>query len=144
MVLEPEVVDEMLWDSRKELWGSTPEVPGHVREILGAYFAGRKASLPEVPTPDPRAIAGIVLSAGGSAPGHNGVPYEVYHQGAELVAEALSLAVLAAHHDPAVLETMLGPNVDLLLWIPRRPALTGWTGNGCSSSPRASGDCSGA
>ena len=45
--------------------------------------------------------------------------YEVYHQGAELVAEALSMAVLAAHHDPAVLETMLGPNVDLLLWIPK-------------------------
>ena len=65
-------------------------------------------------------IAGHVLAVSGSAPGHNGIPYEAYHQGVEPVTEALAQAVLAAHHDPPVLDVTLGPNVDLLLWIPKK------------------------
>ena len=95
-------------------------MPEFADAILQAYFRGRDAELPGVPNPCPRDVAGKVLAAGGSAPGYNGVPYEAYHQGVELVTEALSLAVLAAHHDPAVLDVMLGPNVDLLLWIPKK------------------------
>ena len=88
--------------------------------ILQAYFRYRSAVLPSVPHPRYKDIAEKVLAAGGFAPGHNGIPYEAYHQGVELVTEALTLAVLAAHHDPAVLDVMLGPNVDLLLWIPKK------------------------
>ena len=120
IVQDPAQVDQMLWDSRRGLWGSAPLVPNFADTILRAYFRGRSAGLPDTPDPCPRAVAGKVLEAGGSAPGYNGVPYEAYHQGVELVAEALSLAVLAAHHDPAVLDVMLGPNVDLLLWIPKK------------------------
>ena len=114
------LVDQMLWDSRKELWGSAPPVPEFADTTLRAYFRDRGAVLPDVPRPLSRDIAEKVLAAGGSAPGHNGVPYEAYHQGVELVTEALSLAVLAAHHGPAVLDVMLGPNVDLLLWIHKK------------------------
>ena len=100
--------------------GVDPPVPGFADTILQAYFRDRSAVLPSVPRPRFEDIAAKVLAAGGSAPGHNGVPYEAYHQGVELVTEALSLAVLAVHHDPAVLDVMLGPNVDLLLWIPKK------------------------
>ena len=93
-------------------------MPELAETILESYFRDRSASLPDVPRP--RDIAGHVLAAGGSAPGHNGIPYEAYRQGVELVTEALALAVLAAHHIPAVLDIMLGPNVDLLLWIPKK------------------------
>ena len=124
MIQDPARVDQMLWDSRKELSGSAPPMLEFADTILEAYFRDRSASLPDVPRPSSRDIAGAghVLAAGGSAPGHNGIPYEAYHQGAELVTEALALAVLAAHHDPAVLDTMLGPNMDLLLllWIPKK------------------------
>ena len=120
VVHDPAAVDQMLWDSRRGLWGSVPPVPGFADTILQAYFRGRSAELPDVPRPRYEDIAAKVLAAGGSAPGHNGVPYEAYHQCVELVTEALSLAVLAAHHDPAVLDVMLGPNVDLLLWIPKK------------------------
>ena len=120
IVQDPAVVDQMLWDSRRGLWGSTPPVPGFADTILQANFRDRSAVLPSVPRPRYKDIAAKVLAAGGPAPGHNGVPYEAYHQGVELVTEALSLAVLAVHHDPAVLDVMLGPNVDLLLWIPKK------------------------
>ena len=120
IIQDPARVDQMLWDSRKELWGSAPPVPELADTILQAYFRDRDAALPDVPHPCSRDIAKKVLAAGGSAPGHNGIPYEAYHQGIELVTETLTLAVLAAHHDPAVLDVMLGPNVDLLFWIPKK------------------------
>ena len=97
-----------------------PPVPELADTILQAYFRYRSAVLPSVPHPRYKDIAEKVLAAGGSAPGHNGIPYEAYQQGVELVTEALSLAVLAAHHDPAVLDVMLGPTVDLFLWIPKK------------------------
>ena len=117
MIQDPARVDQMLRDSKKGLWGSAPPMPELADTILGAYFLDRSASLPDVPRPCSRDIAGHVLAAGGSAPRHNGIPYEAYHQGVELVTDALALAVPAAHHDPAVLDKMLGPSVDLLLWI---------------------------
>ena len=120
MIQDPALVDQMLWDSRKELWGSAPRMPELADTIVDAYFRDRSVTLPAVPCPSSRDIAGQILAAGGSAPGHNGIPYEAYRQGVELVTEALALAVFAAHHEPPVLDIMLGPNVDLLLWIPKK------------------------
>ena len=97
IIQDPARVDQMLWDSRKELWGSAPPVPELANTIVQAYFRDRDAALPDVPRPCSRDIAEKVLAAGGSAPEHNGIPYEAYHQGVELVTEALTLAVLAAH-----------------------------------------------
>ena len=76
IVQDPALVDQMLWDSRKGLWGSAPPVPEVADTILQAYFRDRGAVLPDVPHPCSRDIAEKVLAAGGSAPGHNGVPYE--------------------------------------------------------------------
>ena len=61
--------------------------------ILDAYFRDRSVTLPAVPCPSSRDIAARILAAGGSAPGHTGIPFEAYHQGVELVTEALALAV---------------------------------------------------
>ena len=120
MIQDPALVDQMLWDSRKEPWGSAPPMPELANKILDAYFRDRSVTLPAVPCPSSRDIAGQILAAGGSATGHNGIPYEAYHQGVELATEALALAVFAAHHDPPVLDVMLDPNVDLLLWTPKK------------------------
>ena len=62
-------------------------MPGLAGTILQAYFRGRSAELPDVPRPRYEDIAAKVLAAGGSAPGHNGVPYEAYRQCVELVTQ---------------------------------------------------------
>ena len=76
IVQDPALVDQMLWGSRKGLWGSAPPVPEFADTFLQAYFRDRGAVLPDMPHPCSRDIAEKVLAAGGSAPGHNGVPYE--------------------------------------------------------------------
>ena len=72
MIQDRAPVDQMLWDSRKELWGSAPRMPELADTILDAYLRDRSATLPAVPCPSSRDIAGQILAAGGSAPGHNG------------------------------------------------------------------------
>ena len=54
----------------------------------------------------------------GSSPGLDGQPYEVYHEGALFVAALLAQAMYMAPW-PADLPLMLGPGLDLAVWIPK-------------------------
>ena len=47
----PEAMDQVLGQSRDSIWASCPAAPMHTRAVLGAYFAGRRASFPSDPTP---------------------------------------------------------------------------------------------
>ena len=64
-------------------------------------------------------LVGLILSQKGSAPGWDGIPYEVLAQGAHFVAEILHCAFEAAAHSSAALRETLGMAVDLLVWIPK-------------------------
>ena len=64
-------------------------------------------------------LLGLVLAQGGSAPGWDGIPYEVLVQGAHFVAELLYQAFEAAGQSAAALRQAIGAAIDLLVWIPK-------------------------
>ena len=80
-ISEHQAVDDILWQSRQCVWGTTPVLPPAHEPILRAYFQSRNLQLPDAPTPSWNRIAGAVLQPGGSAPGVDGEPYEVYYYG---------------------------------------------------------------
>ena len=51
----------------------------------------------------------------------DGEPYEVYHVGSRFVAALLAQGTYAADMSDTLLEAVLGPSVDLLVWIPKHP-----------------------
>ena len=73
-------------------------------------------------------LVGHVLAAGGSMPGPDGQPYEAFHWGAVFIAWLLGQAFHAARRSGAQLRQVLGPCVDLLVWIPK--AVDDGTANG--------------
>ena len=115
-------VERVLWESRSSIWQSVPPLPAAMVRLLDSYFAeGRRADLPARPLPKWGRLAALVLSPSGSAPGIDGEPYEVYHAGARFVACLLAQAWYLADEDPDRLEDILGPSVDLLVWILKAP-----------------------
>eukprot|EP00969_Alexandrium_andersonii_P252856 11175166-Alexandrium_andersonii.AAC.1 len=77
---------EMLWQSRQAVWQAGWTATDASRSLLAAY--GRR-QVPELDQAEP-SLAGIrkaVLRAHGSAPGADGLPYELFHLGCEVVAK---------------------------------------------------------
>ena len=66
-------------------------------------------------------IIAYVLGAGDSAPGLDSEPYEVYQFGARFVSCLLGQALIAAQYDTQLLREVLGPSIDLLIWILKTP-----------------------
>ena len=77
------------------------------------------APYPTSPIPALGTALGAVLAAGGSAPGADGTPYEVYHHGARFVATLLIQAFHVAARSPEAHVDILGAWPELLLWIPK-------------------------
>ena len=124
-IVSPQARQRHLMDSRRDLWESTPALPHSARPLLAAY--GRRPlphalPYPDTPVPPLSLIAGVILRAGGSAPGMDSTPYEAYHAGAHFVATLLSQAFyLLGQGLAGECEWVLGSNVDLLCWIPKTP-----------------------
>ena len=124
-IVSPQARHLHLMDSRRGLWESTPDLPHTARHLLEAY--GRRPlphaiPFPDNPVPPLGLIAGVILRAGGSAPGMDSNPYEAYHAGAHFVATLLSQAFyLLGQGLAGDCEWVLGSNVDLLAWIPKTP-----------------------
>ena len=57
------------------------------------------------------------MDPSGSAPGHDGIPYEILHHGGTFVACLIGQAFHAAHVSSAAIEQVLGPSIDILVWI---------------------------
>ena len=72
------------------------------------------------PAPQYDDIAGTILSAKISAPGLDGVPYELMHYGLNFMVHLVGQAHYAAQRSTQDLNRVLGPNCDLLLWIPKK------------------------
>ncbi|MFM7989445.1 MAG: hypothetical protein ACKPKO_60035, partial [Candidatus Fonsibacter sp.] len=87
--------------------------------MLEQYFAGRRVAMAEEATLSNGRIRGAVLAAHGSAPGIDGVPYEMYHYGASFVTAMLREALAAAGESIEQLQLVIGAAEDLLIWIPK-------------------------
>ena len=70
---------------------------------------------PQRPAPTVERMMGYVLAPGGSAPGIDNEPYELYHVGAPFVAALLGQASLAMDVSDAAVREACGATVDLLL-----------------------------
>eukprot|EP00969_Alexandrium_andersonii_P147525 6523366-Alexandrium_andersonii.AAC.1 len=78
-------MDRELWNGRAPIWDTAPPLPAATQDILQAYFRDRPCPAPDRPLPTGRSTTATVLSAGPSAPGPDGLPYEVYQAGSSFV-----------------------------------------------------------
>ena len=116
----PELVQDILWTSRADIWATIHPHSQKGAAVLSAYTTGRVAELPSRPTPSLEEIAGAILAAGNAAPGPDGWPYEVFHCGVNFTAHLIGQAILSTGHDSSQVDSCLGPNNDLLIWIPKK------------------------
>ena len=88
----------------------------------------RSNNITQIPRASLRFLRGCILSAHGSAPGVDGRPYEIYHLHPQLFACLRQQAFLCLPDEPlrdpwglekSPLDQILGPPVDLLVWIPK-------------------------
>eukprot|EP00969_Alexandrium_andersonii_P338171 14945351-Alexandrium_andersonii.AAC.1 len=78
LLTAPEEMDRELWESRASIRDTAPPLLAATQDILLSYFRGRACPVPARPRPTWRSATATVLSAGPSAPGPDGLPYEVY------------------------------------------------------------------
>ena len=134
LTADPVATAEALLGTRQAIWfARPPEVEGD-RGVLAAYMHGRRHSVAARPDLSLPRIRGAVLAPAGSGVGADGTPYEVYHLHPHLIAcllgqgllavELVADQLLAVRPHPqcparALLARILGPSVDLLIWIPK-------------------------
>ena len=115
-------MDDELWNSRADIWGTSPGLPPEATRLLRIYFShSGRANLPRRPAPTGGKLCALILAPAGSAPGVDGEPYEAYHVGSRFVAALLAQGTYAADMSDELPALVLGPSVDLLVWIPKHP-----------------------
>ena len=107
---------DILWRSREPVWATTPPEPECGDAILNSCFPNRPR-LNDIETPTWDKLTRIVMEPSGSAPGHEGIPYETFHYSSAFVSCLLGLAFYAAQVSSAAIEKVLGPSTDILVWI---------------------------
>ena len=115
---DPREVEALLWASRRGIWDAAPMAQEAADALLTSYFEGRDVRFPAAPRPCAPSIIQLILRAFGSSPGLDGQPYEIYHEGTLFVAALLAQAMYMAPW-PADLPLVLGPGLDLAVWIPK-------------------------
>eukprot|EP00969_Alexandrium_andersonii_P342542 15142072-Alexandrium_andersonii.AAC.1 len=88
-------MDGELWESSASIWDTAPPLPAATQDILLSYFRDRACPVPAWPRPTWRSTTATVLSAGPSAPGPDGLPYEVYQVGSSFAAALAAQAQYA-------------------------------------------------
>ena len=119
LVSDPWDVHSTLWKNRDGIWNYAPPIIDVGKDVLAEYFARRRATFPARPAPSAARIASIILQQGGSAAGREDQPYEVFHHGIVFVLNLLAQSLYAAELGEEWLELVLGPSIDLLVWIPK-------------------------
>ena len=125
---QEEATGAALVDTRAHIWFSKDPCQPQDSSLLDGYVHTRKHGLSEHLSIGYSFLRACIMSMAGSAPGVDGAPYEVYHLHPQLFAvllwQAFSLLPKVAASDPwgmagKILDTILGPSIDLLLWIPK-------------------------
>ena len=132
MLTNPRDVAGALLDTRDEIWFFQPPGLADSEVWIGAYCHGREHGIPQRPPVDLRKLRGSVQAPAGSGVGDDGVPYEALQLHPQLVAcilaqgfyvlDRVGNAALSTAVDPAsgrtnLLDRVLGPARELLLWI---------------------------
>ena len=107
---------EILWRSREAVWATTLPAPECGQTVLNAYFEHRPW-LENIGLPTWDGLANVVVQPAGSAPGHDGIPYETFHHGIMFVSCPIGQAFYAAQTANTAIERVLGPSIDILVWI---------------------------
>ena len=120
--------------TRAHIWFTRPPADGPQNEVARAYCTARPHSLPFHPPLQPATLRGRVLLPAGSGVGSDNTPYEAYQLHPQLTAcwLAQGFIVLAGTRQvpliptpdphgptPNTLDTVLGPAIDLSVWIPK-------------------------
>eukprot|EP00969_Alexandrium_andersonii_P011716 510677-Alexandrium_andersonii.AAC.1 len=99
----------MLWQSRQSAWQAGWAASEASRAFLDAYGHRQVAELAEA-EPGLADICRAVLRAHGSAPGADGLPYELFHLGCDFAADLVGQAFHASRLGDEWMELVLGPN----------------------------------
>ena len=120
---------EALIRTREHIWFDRVECTPDVTALLRAYAHSRGHRVTTSPLIDHAFLRSCILAAAGTAPGVDSAPYEVYHLHPQLFAVLLEQAfcIIMSSHDcdpigcqSTPLDRMLGPAIDLLVWIPKK------------------------
>ena len=106
------------------------------RSLLEAEFRTRRATLAKVPCVSAARVHGRILAFGGSAPGANGIPYELYRWGVHFVVAFLLQALLASQDALKPLKRSSGRRLTSLSWCRSRAPLKARLPSGRSSCLR--------
>ena len=98
------------------VWATTPPAPECGQSILNAYFENRPR-LENIWLPTWDGLANVVVQPSGSAPGRDGIPNETFHHGIMFVSCFIGQAFYAAQISNTAIERVLGPSIDILVWI---------------------------
>ena len=96
-------MEDVLWRSREAVWATIPPAPDCGESILTSYFSERPG-FNHIEVPTWSLLTQAVMDPSGSAPGHNGIPYGVFHHGGTFVACLTGQAFHAAHVSSAAIE----------------------------------------
>ena len=135
---EPDAIARALWDSRADVWRAGWAGGEAARAMLELAPADLASGTPTAP-PGICTLRRLVLAARGSAPGHNGIPYEALHPGCQFVACLVAQAFWAAAESDEAVQAVLSDNVEVLIWIPKKEGGPAPDSQRPSCSPRASG-----
>ena len=134
MVTDPLQIATALISTRRHIWFAKPSRQDDPTPLLEAYMCNRAPGTTEGPPLCLSRLRGAVLAFSNSGVGGDGTPYEAYHLHPQLIACLLAqgFLVLDAHGEellevqadpcdprPQPLDAVLGPPMDLLIWIPK-------------------------
>ena len=108
-VVRDDEAEEMMWRNKAGIWGTLPPTPPGADAILDEYFRERRSNVPLNPQIGERRIRGLVLACRGSAPGVDGIPYELYHWRAFFVATLLAQGLRVAGEGEDGISNIIGP-----------------------------------
>ena len=121
-------IGQALVDSRGSAWFTKTDWLPNLSRLLDAYRGNKEPLFPALPNVTMKKLRACILAAYGSAPGVDGMPYEIFHLHPQFFAALLFQAFAVLPHeerrDPwgahvSQLDKVLGPAWDLLVWIPK-------------------------
>jgi len=129
------VAGEALIGTRAHIWFTRPTATGPREAVAEGYSAGRPHTIPDCPPLRPTQLRGAVMRPGGSGVGTDNMPYEALQLHPQLTAHWIGQGFWVVKGQgrhgsllptpdprggaPNILDAVLGPAIDLEVWIPK-------------------------
>eukprot|EP00974_Lingulodinium_polyedra_P033752 3245627-Lingulodinium_polyedra.AAC.1 len=139
----PADVEEELWRNRWAIWATKPAPSPAAAALLHHYFQERFAHMGgEQPTW--KLTYSVVPQPGGNTTGTDGFPYEAYQLAPRTQTCIVAQTVIFAEHGPPVVLYIVGPEPELLVYIPKpRTAVALRETDPAPEAPRTAGPAPG-